>query len=177
MGDITWLIFTVLSWKLLCKEWPSIHASSEHIYISFHLWCLRGQMNGCGLFCGVLGRMLNHLYVSPFGSCIWSDLLRLWIDLRSTIVHLLSTQLEKCSIQRRDPPWNNEAEKEWGQIESFKITDLLMLERDCILSTRNQHWRFQMLTDKSHSELLLCAWGQHKAIQGLFMTYSFIRTF
>lgn len=64
-----------------------------------------------------------------FDFCIRSDLLRLWVDQRSTIVRLLSTQLERCSIQRKDSPWNNKGGKERGQIESFSLTCYWCLSR------------------------------------------------
>lgn len=105
----------------------------------------------------VLVGVRSHLHLVFFVFCIHSDLLRLWIDLQSTIVHLLSTQLKRCSIQQRDPPWNNEAEKEWGQIETFNLTArmLLMHERDCIYKKKKKSTLrdFKCSQRKIHSEL------------------------
>lgn len=165
MADITWLIFTVFSWKLL----PEMIVVKKHI-IRAHLHLilslispatitLWGQMNGYRLCWEVPVGGLNYLhptFSTAFGLTFFDSSIDLW----STIVHLLSARPERCSTQRRAPRWNNDAEKKCGQIEFFNLTarNVLTHQRDCILSARNRHWGFQN-ANKTDC-VFLCAWGQ-----------------
>lgn len=164
MDDITWLIFTVLSWKLLCKEWPSIQASSQHTSHSpFNVcppirvlkWMAAEYLARCSSGCSIICTLLFHY-------CIRSDLLRLGIDLRSTIVHFLSPQLERCSIQRRDPPWNIEGERSEAKLNP-STTQLecywCMGEIAYYLQEINIG-HFKCSLTKIILSFLLCAWGQ-----------------
>lgn len=126
-------------------RWYKPHQSASASHSVFNVWQhgratrsnerLQIMLGGA-----VRGAQLSTSYFFDF--CFRPDLLLLQydcsIDLWSTIVHLLSARSERRSTRQRAPQWNNDAERERGQIGFFNLTAgiLLMHQRDCILSAR-----------------------------------------
>lgn len=160
MGDITWLIFTVLSWKLLCKEWPSIQASSQHT--SHSLFNLSAWSNEW---------LQNTLRGASQGAqssvpCFSNSAFALtFFDLGLICDQQLCTSCHhnwRDAAYSGDPPWNNEGERSEAKLN----TSTTQLECYWCLGEIAYYLQeinigdFKCSLTKIILRLLLCAWGQ-----------------